>query len=181
MEQRIHFKEIVEGMMHLKITPFTYRQAHLFSKLRKDIDNESEHVLAQKGERKENLIHIIVKLLISQRRTITFLAYDGVRDIGYVNLIFPKFAKLKGNVYLTIAVRRAYQGKGVGTALMEKAENYAKSKGARRVELEVFGKNTNAITLYKARGYEIEGVKKEAVNNGGIYDDIIIMAKHLAK
>jgi GNAT superfamily N-acetyltransferase len=135
--------------------------------------------LAQKGERKENFVHIIIKLLISQRRTVTFLAYDGSIGIGYVNLIFPKFTKLQGNVYLTIAVREAYRGKGVGTALMEKAETYARSKGVRRVELEVFGKNTNAIALYKGRGYEIEGVKKEAVQAKGSYDDIIIMTKKL--
>jgi ribosomal protein S18 acetylase RimI-like enzyme len=47
------------------------------------------------------------------------------------------------------------------------------------VELEVFGKNTNAIALYKGRGYEIEGVKKEAVQAKGSYDDIIIMTKKL--
>ncbi len=167
-------------MLHVDIIPFSYRQAHLFSQLRKDIDNESEHVLAKKGERKENFIHIIVKLLISQRRTVTFLAYDGAKGIGYVNLIFPKFTKLRGNVYFTIAVREAYRGKGIGTALMEKAENYAKSKGIRRVELEVFGKNIKAITLYKARGYEIEGVKKEAVTTRDGFDDIIIMTKRLS-
>ena len=87
---------------------------------------------------------------------------------------------MRGNVYFTIAVREAYRGKGIGTALMEKAENYAKSKGIRRVELEVFGKNIKAITLYKARGYEIEGVKKEAVTTRDGFDDIIIMTKRLS-
>jgi ribosomal protein S18 acetylase RimI-like enzyme len=86
---------------------------------------------------------------------------------------------MKGNTYLTISVREAYRGKGVGTALMETAENYAKSKKIRRIELEVFGKNKNAIALYEKRGYVIEGIKKEAVYNLNAFDDIIIMTKRI--
>ncbi|MCF7844081.1 GNAT family N-acetyltransferase [Candidatus Gracilibacteria bacterium] len=165
--------------LDLKIIPFTYKHAHVFSKLRRDIDNDSEHLLAKKDERRENAIHIIAKLIISQRRTVTFLAFDNKLDIGYVSLVFPKFTKLKGNSYLTIAVREKYRGMGIGGALMDKAESYAKSVGVRRVELEVFGKNIKAIELYKKRGYETEGIKKEAVFNNGHFDDIVIMAKRL--
>ena len=64
----------------IKIIPFAYRHAHIFSQLRNDIDKEAEHVLAKKGERKESMIRLIAKLLVSQRRTITFLAF-GFRAI----------------------------------------------------------------------------------------------------
>jgi ribosomal protein S18 acetylase RimI-like enzyme len=161
------------------IVPFSLRHAHLFSRLRISIDKESEHLLAKKDERKENAVHVILKLLVSQRRMVTFLAFDGAFDIGYVSLVFPKFAKLRGNAYLTIAVREKYRGKGVGSMLMEKAESYAKEKGVRRMELEVFGKNEKAIELYKKRNYEIEGVKKGAVETSDGFDDIVIMAKKL--
>ncbi len=164
---------------NIKIIPFTYKHAHIFSKLRRDIDNSSACVLANKGERKENALHVIAKLLISQRRTVTFLAFDDLLDIGYVSIVFPRYTKLKGNAYLTIGIREEYRGKGIGGMLMEKAEKYAESRGVRRMELEVFGKNKNAIELYKKRNYEIEGVKKEAVYNDGEFDDIIIMTKKL--
>lgn len=144
-----------------------------------DIDRESDHVLAKKDERKDSALHIIVKLLISQRRTVTFLAFDDKLAIGYVSLVFPKFIKLRGNAYLTIAIREKYRGKGIGSMLMEKAESYAKERGSRRMELEVFGKNTNAIELYKHRKYEIEGIKKDAVEAVDGFDDIVIMAKKL--
>ncbi len=129
----------------LRIIPFTFRHAHLFSQLRASIDKESEHLLAKKDERKENAFHVIAKLLISQRRTVTFLAFDNKTVIGYVSLVFPKFIKLQGNAYLTIAVREKYRGKGIGSTLMDTAENYAKERGVRRVELEVLGKNQVAI------------------------------------
>jgi ribosomal protein S18 acetylase RimI-like enzyme len=164
----------------LRIVQFTYRHAHLFSKLRRDIDRESEHVLAKKDERKENALHIIARLFISQRRTITFLAFADTVAIGYVSLVFPKFIKLRGNAYLTIAVREKYRGLGVGSMLMDRCEIYAKERGTRRIELEVFGKNEKAIALYKRRGYVVEGIKKEAVETVDGYDDIIIMAKKLS-
>lgn len=163
----------------LRIARFSYRDAHRFAKLRNEIDKESDHVLAKKGERRENALHVIVRLLVSQRRTVSFLAYDGNYPVGYVSLVFPKFVKLRGNAYLTIAIRKEYRGKGIGSALMEKAEEYARERGCRRMELEVFGKNENAIALYKKRGYETEGIKKEAVESPEGYDDIIIMAKKL--
>lgn len=168
-------------LQNITIVPFTYKDAHLFAKLRRDIDREADHLLAKEGERKENALHVIAKLLLSQRRTVTFLAFDDSVDVGYVSLVFPKFKKLQGNAYLTISIRSAYRGKGIGNMLMEKAENYATERGVRRVELEVFGKNKNALDLYTKRGYVIEGVKKEAVDNMGDFDDIIIMAKRLKK
>lgn len=153
-----------------------YRDARLFSRLRRDIDRESEYVLAEKDERRETGLHVIIRLLISQRRIVTFLAFDGTTPVGYVSLVFPKFTKLKGNAYLTIGVREKYRGKGIGTELMNKAEEYAKGRGVRRMELEVFSKNP-ALNMYKNRNYEIEGVKKDAVRCNGSFCDIVIMAK----
>lgn len=164
---------------NITISLFKYRDAHLFANLRRDIDRESDHLLAKNGERRENAFHVIAKLLVSQRRTVTHLAFDGKNVVGYVSLVFPKFNKLRGNAYLTIGIREKWRGKGIGNMLMETAEEYAKSKGVRRVELEVFGKNVNAIGLYTKRGYEIEGVKKEAIEDLTGYDDIVIMAKKI--
>ena len=163
--------------IHIKL--FTIKDAHLFSKLRREIEEEADCMLAKKGERKEGALRVLVKLLISQRRTVTFLAYDGKKDIGYISVVFPKFSKLKGNGYRTIALREKYRGQGRGNMLMEISEKDSKERGVRRMELEVFGKNTHAIELYKKRGYEIEGIKKEAIQSGDGYDDLVIMAKRL--
>lgn len=163
----------------IRIFPFELRHAGVFSKLRIDIDNESDFLLAKKGERKENAFHVILRLLISQRRVITFLAFDNKEPVGYVSLVFPKFAKLKGNAYLTVGVRESYRGKGIGSRLMDTAEQYAEGRRCRRMELEVLGKNENAIGMYKRRGYEVEGVKKDAVESQDGFDDIVIMAKRL--
>lgn len=163
----------------MRIIPFSYRHSYIFTRLRNEIENETDNLLAKKNERKETFIHVILKLAISQRRTITFLAFDKKTIIGYVSLVFPRFKKLKGNAYLTIAIRKNYRNKGIGSTLMDKAEEYAKNCNVRRMELEVLGKNKRAIELYKRRGYEIEGIKKGMIEDVTGFDDMVIMAKKL--
>lgn len=159
---------------HLKL-----REIPAFAKLRNEISNEAEHVIATRGERRDLGLLILAQILLSKRRTHTFLAWDKSKAIGYVSLVFAKFRKFRGNSYLTIAVKAAYRGRGVGSLLMDTAEEFARQEGKRRMELEVFGKNTRAIELYKRRGYMIEGVKKNAVEDNAGFDDVIIMTKNL--
>lgn len=170
---------MIMNIPSLRIIPFSYRYSHTFTKLRNEIENETDNLLAKRNERKETFVHVIVKLAISQRRTVTFLAFDKNTAIGYVSIVFPRFKKLRGNAYLTIAIKEVYRNKGIGSKLMDTAESFAKEKGARRMELDVLGKNKRAIELYKRRNYEIEGVKKGAIEEADGFDDIIIMAKKL--
>lgn len=161
------------------IKPLRLIQAHSFANLRKDIEDETDYLLAKRGERKENALHVIAKTLLSQRRTITFIAYDKKMMVGYVSLVFPKYKRLSGNAYLTIALREKYRGQGIGAMLMNTAENYAATHNVRRIELEVFAKNKHAIDLYTEREYLVEGIKKEAVAFETGFDDIVIMAKKI--
>jgi GNAT superfamily N-acetyltransferase len=42
-----------------------------------------------------------------------------------------------------------FRGQGVGTALLEKAKEWAKSKGAKRIQLVADADNTSALDFYK--------------------------------
>lgn len=53
----------------------------------------------------------------------------------------------------SLAVDPAYRGRGVGTALLQKAEERAKSMGKRTMSLGVIGENAGAIRLYERQGY----------------------------
>lgn len=151
----------------------------MFSKLRNDIDKESQYLIAKKGERKGSSLYSILTILINRKRTNTFIAFDDTKAIGYLSLVFAKFKKYRGNAYLVIALKSTHRGRGIGNQLMDVAEKFAKSHGKRRIELEVFAKNTNAIELYKKRGYLTEGVKKNAVQDEDGFDDVLIMTKDL--
>lgn len=54
-----------------------------------------------------------------------------------------------------IAVLKEYRGKGIGRALMRKAEGYAKSKNLTCLRLGVFPNNKIAMSLYEQEGYRI--------------------------
>ena len=55
-----------------------------------------------------------------------------------------------------IAVTRDAEGKGVGRALMEYAETWARERGHRTITLSVFENNRRAQGLYERMGYRSE-------------------------
>jgi ribosomal protein S18 acetylase RimI-like enzyme len=59
-----------------------------------------------------------------------------------------------GSLYVSsVAVREAFRGRGLGTALMAEAESIAKALGLPRVSLICFERNEGAFRLYERLGY----------------------------
>lgn len=54
---------------------------------------------------------------------------------------------------LSIAVRPAYQGRGIATGLMKRALDYLQGQGVPRVRLEVRPDNAPAVTVYTRLGF----------------------------
>lgn len=172
-------RTIIEHMSEteIRIEPMTWRDVGRFAQMRNHMDGESRNLAAQPNERKEKGFKVLARM-IANRRLKTLIARDGRHIVGYVSLIFAKFQKFKGNAYLTIAVRGSHRGKGLGTKLMKAAEGFAKERGIRRIELEVFAKNP-AVRLYQRLGYEEEGRRRKAVEYRGEFDDVVLMAKFI--
>lgn len=164
----------------LTISTLGYFGIWAFSRLRTEIEKEARHLAVASGERKESPLRVLARMVLSRGRMVTLVAKKQKEMVGYVSLIFPRFSKLKGNAYLTISIRQAHRGMGIGSELMHEAEVVAKREGARRIELEVFAKNEKALRLYERLGYEKEGIKKRAVTLPGGFDDIIFMAKFIS-
>lgn len=75
-------------------------------------------------------------------------------------------------------VRDDWQGKGVGTALMQAAMDFADQwLNVSRVELSVFVDNAPAIALYQKFGFEIEGTMRKAAFREGAFVDVLMMAR----
>ncbi len=163
----------------IQIRPLAWLELADFLTLRKEIESEAEHLAVSQGERRETVLHVAAKMLLTGERTSTLVAVENGKLVGYLNTIFAKFRKLRGNAYITMAVRDSHRGLGIGTRLLKAAEDFARSRNARRIELEVFGKNKGAIKLYERLGYEHEGLKKNAVQASDGPDDILFMAKTL--
>jgi L-phenylalanine/L-methionine N-acetyltransferase len=77
-----------------------------------------------------------------------------------------------------MAVRDDWQGKGVGTALMQAAVDLAdKWLNLTRLELEVYTDNESAIRLYKTFGFTIEGTLAQFAFRDGQYVDSYLMSR----
>jgi putative acetyltransferase len=91
---------------------------------------------------------------------------------------FPNHPRRKHVGYIGMAVRDDWQGKGVGTALMEAAIDLAENwLNLTRLELEVFVDNTPAIKLYEKWGFKIEGTLVDYAFRDGEYVDTYMMAR----
>ena len=77
-----------------------------------------------------------------------------------------------------MAVRDDWQGKGVGTLLMQAVIDLAdRWLNLRRLELEVYVDNEPALRLYKKFGFEIEGTLIDYAFRDGQFVDSYAMAR----
>jgi RimJ/RimL family protein N-acetyltransferase len=73
-------------------------------------------------------------------------------------------------------VDRDWRGRGVGSALVQAAIDWARGQGLHKLCLEVFAHNTAAIALYRKSGFVEEGrrVKQYRRASGELWDSIIM-------
>ena len=86
---------------------------------------------------------------------------NGLKIIGYYNDELVGYLayeiKEKATKFIWIdefVITESERGKGYGTLLMEELNNIAEKEQVKRIELNVFSFNENAIQLYKKLGYK---------------------------
>ena len=79
-----------------------------------------------------------------------------------------------------LTVAAGHRRRGIGTALLAAADEWARSSGIRKLELHVFPHNEAAIGLYEKAGYAREGYRTAhyRIPDGRLVD-VILMAKLL--
>lgn len=73
-------------------------------------------------------------------------------------------------------VVRDWRGRGVGSALVRAAIDWARDQGLHKLCLEVFARNTAGITMYRKCGFTEEGrrVKQYRRASGELWDVIVM-------
>jgi putative acetyltransferase len=91
---------------------------------------------------------------------------------------FDQNPRRKHVAMIAIAVCASVQGKGVGNALMSAGVDLCDNwLNIRKIELQVYIDNEQAITLYKKHGFEIEGELKEYGFKAGRYINAYAMGR----
>lgn len=101
--------------------------------------------------------------------------------VGHLGLrTFPNSPRRKHVASFGMGVHDAWQGKGVGSALVAATIDFAGNwLNVTRMELSVFVDNEPAVNLYKKFGYEIEGRQRNFAFRDGAYADVYNMAKFI--
>ena len=77
---------------------------------------------------------------------------------------------------LGIVVAKEYQGKGIGTTIIQKLIDWAKENGVTtRIQLDTRKDNKSAIRLYEKFGFEMEGCLRNQTLLNGTYYDLCVM------
>lgn len=89
-----------------------------------------------------------------------FVAESGGRVAGFLHVVvhdtppIPILVPRRLAVVDNLVVRRDLRRAGIGRALMERAEQWAREQGATEIDLTVFEFNAGAIAFYRSLGYE---------------------------
>lgn len=146
------------------------------------VGGESDHLLFGKDE---------FKLTIKQEQTFIENINDSKNSIMLLGIIDDQIVsvsqistvnrqRIAHNCELSISVRKAFWGCGIGSANMERLIEFAKTcKSIKNINLAVKADNLPAIHLYKKYGFEQVGVHKNYFNINGNYFDEILMDLHL--
>jgi RimJ/RimL family protein N-acetyltransferase len=78
-----------------------------------------------------------------------------------------------------LMVADGYRRQGIGRALMEAAEEWARSVGVLKIELHVFPHNESALALYDRLGYRRVGNRSSHFRRSDGLVDAILMEKEL--
>ena len=112
-------------------------------------------------------LEVIQKMMKDAKAIVLKAVYDG-KVCGFACLYLQDTPR-KGFVHSKIGyiynfgVDEAYQRRGIGAMLLEKAEDFLWEKGAETVELNVFLFNQRALAFYKKYGYQALDVNLQKI------------------
>jgi len=163
----------------INIRKATARDLEQFAKNVQSVADEGRYLFVEEvtEERKKSMGRLFRK-----KDCLVLVAEVGKgksrRQVGSVTLSRYGDANKSGHIrVLGMLVIKGYRGRGIGTELIARALDWARSqKKVEKVCLGVFSGNQNAFRLYQKFGFQVEGVKKRQYYIEGKPEDEIEMA-----
>jgi len=103
-----------------------------------------------------------------------FVVMKNNKMIGCIGFNGNTARKMKHYGTIGISVLKEYWGRGVATALLEKLISWAKEKGIKKINLDVFENNERAIKLYEKFGFKLEGCIEDGIFDGENYINLLV-------
>lgn len=156
--------------------------AEIFAQLTSRVEASSMYMLWEAGERNippEQQEKMIERIGESENSTIFVAENDNNKLVGYLLVIGGNANRNKHAAYIVVGISKDYRGQGIGTSLFEELEQWASSHSVHRLELTVVTRNEAGLSLYKKKGFEIEGTKRHSLFIDGAFVDEYYMSKLL--
>ncbi|MEM0140122.1 MAG: GNAT family N-acetyltransferase [Ferroplasma sp.] len=110
---------------------------------------------------------------------LTIVCELNKKIIGVTTIQRGMYKKNRHTASLGIAVRYEFRHRNIGTGMIEKSIEWCKSQGIKKINLEVFSTNVNAINAYRKLGFQYEGVRKSQFLINQQYVDDVLMTLFL--
>jgi len=147
-----------------------------------EIGGEAEGWLISAGEwRSATEERRYLRSIRGYRHAAVFVAENSEGIMGRLSIARDPHPASEHVADLGVMVRRERRREGVGTALMNAAEEWARGAGVRKLELHVFPHNEAALRLYRSLGYEQEGFRRRHYRRDDVFLDAILMAKQIER
>jgi len=149
--------------------------------LQRQIATETTFMLLEPGEVPSNPKGLAAHLADIEKRNNTawFVAERGGETVGYLGADGGRLARNRACARIFLGVVKACWGQGVGRALFQAVEDWARGQGLRRLDLTVQTGNARGRALYERLGYEVEGRMRQSLLVDGEPVDELLMSKLL--
>ena len=107
------------------------------------------------------------------------VATDEGGVVGWLELQRLLADKMRHVAVLTLAVGASHRRRGIGTALLREAYEWARRCRVLKISLNVRANNDGAIALYEREGFVREGLEARHVRTATGFEDNLIMARFL--
>lgn len=155
--------------MTIQINELASSEKEAYLKLCHQIDRESKFLLYEPEERD-------LSDGVGPRAAI-FLAKEGVQPVGFANVQGNGRQRTKHRATIAVGLLKTHQKRGVGKQLLLEAVTWASRRNISRLECAVMATNKSALWLFSTMGFNVEGIRRNAVVVDDQYIDEFYMAK----
>ncbi|HEV2374171.1 MAG TPA: GNAT family N-acetyltransferase [Streptosporangiaceae bacterium] len=167
--------------MH-RIRLATLDDAEAVLALQHRLDAQSSFMLLEPGEREQEPDRLRTRLGDQRSaRSFDLVAEDEESGsvVGWLTVQVLPLRRARHSGHLVIGVDADAAGRGIGHDLLATAEREARGRGLSRLELTVMTDNLRAFDLYLRSGFQVEGLRRQALFRDGTPVDEYYMGKLL--
>ncbi|WP_176414563.1 GNAT family N-acetyltransferase [Photorhabdus luminescens] len=145
-----------------------------------DLDNTSEFMLLEPGERKTSVEERadIIKGFGKDRQML--ICEDNKNVVGFIVISRGEVNRNRHLGSIVLGVKKEYRNKGIARTLLDRAQDWSRKNGINRLELTVAIKNTLAIKLYLSSGFIFSGIRTGSLFINGELIDEYYMTKGIS-